>query len=494
MEALWLLFNWIVEASDGIIIWIIDILRKPLEDTDTKALSKGEVFILRTTFLGIIFFFIMGCIFSKLRTMAGGMMISLGIFGTFWGIAIALQPLDFSSQETMRDSVIKLLDGMKAAFYSSLFGLGGAIISKLVWLILKFIELIIYRFIKSGSRIDKLFPKPPSPNKDVEDKLEAIKQAIAGDNDSSLAEQVKQLRTENRDGFAKLDGLSETIREALVENLQNMMKDLIDSLTDIITKRLGGQIDQLIKSIETALIEQFGKTFIEFNQAVQALKKWQEDHRQQVEQLTTAFDKSAEGISRIKNDCEAIPEIMAKLQDVIRVIDDQINEHKQHLEAFADMKRQAEESFPVIKQNLDQIGQDLQQSAAGFHQMEVTVNNGINSIMANVQSHIQSVMDNVQTSMNNVQARMEQAHQDITNIINESSEDFKGNITKMIGNMRDSMEQAQRDTNTKIQGMITESLEKLNQDIDRVTNHWGENMTSIAREYADVVERLKRGK
>ena len=53
-------------------------------------------------------------------------MTSLGIFGTFCGIYLALYPLDFSPGK-MNDSIEELLDGMKVAFLTSLLGLLAAI-------------------------------------------------------------------------------------------------------------------------------------------------------------------------------------------------------------------------------------------------------------------------------------------------------------------------------------------------------------------------------
>jgi len=206
------------------------------------------------------------------------LMTSLGILGTFMGIFVALEPLEFTPGK-INESVSALLSGMKTAFVTSLLGLLSAIVFK-----------VSFSFKPSAKG------KTSPEHQDLVGHLDGIRQAISGEGDSSLVTQMQKLRDENRDGFDNLRGLSETIRGALVENLEN----LIGEIRDIIGRQLGESLQGLVRSIEKALIEQFGKTFVEFNEAVQALKKWQEDHREQVEQLTKAFDKTARGIEKIR--------------------------------------------------------------------------------------------------------------------------------------------------------------------------------------------------
>jgi hypothetical protein len=232
----------------------------------------GEDGILFGVSVLLCIFFYVGYSKPVFRTAAPALMTSLGIFGTFCGIFIALYEFDASPGE-MNKSIEAFLGGMRTAFVTSLLGLSCS---------------ITFRSFESR------FPTgtgPPDP-RDVEqrnmiEKLDAIRLAIAGDGDSSLVTQIQKLRDENRDGFRKLDGLAETIRDSLLTNLDS----LIDDLRNIIEKQLGESLLNLISRIEEALIDQFGSTFIQFNDATQALKKWQEDHREQVEQLTAKWLK-----------------------------------------------------------------------------------------------------------------------------------------------------------------------------------------------------------
>ncbi|MDD9807066.1 MAG: MotA/TolQ/ExbB proton channel family protein [Gammaproteobacteria bacterium] len=367
------------------------------------------------------------------------LMTSLGILGTFMGIFVALEPLEFTPGK-INESVSALLSGMKTAFVTSLLGLLFAIVFK-----------VSFSFKRSGK--EKTSPE----HQDLVGHLDGIRQAISGEGDSSLVTQMQKLRDENRDGFDNLKGLSETIRGALVENLEN----LIGEIRDIIGRQLGESLQGLIRSIEKALIEQFGKTFVEFNEAVQALKKWQEDHRGQVEQLTEAFDKTAQGIEKIREECAYIPQIMEKLHPVLESANKQVMDLTARLEAFAEMKQQAQESFPVIKENLDQIGENLRNSAAGFQGLEETI-----------------------------QSSFQQAEQQVRAIVEQHTDD----IQAMAGNMRETMEKSQREVADKVDGIIAAAIERYAEqtsaELDRIAKAWGGNLVSIAERCAETVNAI----
>lgn len=355
--------------------------------------------ILGVVIIGLIGLFVSGWRIKSLRPIVPGLMTSLGILGTFWGVLIAMGGFDFSLKE-MNDGIKKLLGGMTTAFLTSLLGLFSAIVTKIIFSVksitsppllpghsdiigrLEAIKDAISSDNNSSVVTQMQKMRDENMQKEVIDRLDAIKGVIADDNDSSMITQMQKLREENRVGFEKLDGLSEAIRETLVQNLQQLMEDI----REIIGKQLGERLEELINGIQEALIKQFGETFVQFNEAVQALKKWQEDHRVQVEELTAAFKETAEGIERIKSDCEQIPVTMESLREIIKSAVDQVEELKLHINAFADMKEKAEQSFPTIKGHLDEIGEDLKSSAEGFKQVETIVteamqkfNNEINS-------------------------------------------------------------------------------------------------------------------
>ena len=237
---------------------------------------------------------------------------------------------------------------------------------------------------------------------------------------------MQKLRDENRDGFRKLDRLTETIRDSLIKNLEN----LIDDIRNIIEKQLGESLLNLIGSIEDALIKQFGATFVEFNQATQALKKWQEKHRAQVEQLTTAFDLAARNITKIADDCQTIPPTMEQLRTIVHTAHRDVESLNRTIEAFAGMRQQAEESFPTIKKNLDEVGEHLSSSARGFETMDATLRNVFQSAEQETRRIAESHMENVERITADMSRTLENAQQEsaakVTAIVESGIGKFAG--------------------------------------------------------------------
>ena len=438
--------------------------------TDIFTFGSGNE-IIAIIFIAIVLLFILGLFIQSMRGVTPALILSTGIFGTFWGIYIALAPLDFSPQ-AINESIEELLNGMTVAFLTSLLGLGGSIAFRLVAVILPvskqaqvapedqeiISQLREIRKAIAGdddssivTQIQKLrdenrdgfksldeltgtikdvLEQMASKDQETISQLNEIRKAIAGDDDSSIVTQIQKLRDENRDGFKSLDELSSTIKDALVKSLEN----LIDEIRNVIVEDLQKSMNKLIDQIEKALIEQFGKTFVEFNQAVQALKKWQEDHRRQVEQLTDAFNQTARGIERIRSDCESIPAAMKELNEFLQQAKDQLEELDARLAAFADMKEKAEQSLPVIKKHLDAIGEELSDSANGLR--------GVKQALQDTQQNIQNASNEFTQHMENIKQHLETRSEDMQKEMNLIARNWGENMVAIAKRCREAIDDA----------------------------------------------------
>lgn len=418
----------------------------------------------------------------RFRATAPAVMTSVGILGTFLGIFLALVPLEFEADQ-MNESIQELLGGMQLAFITSLLGLGFSICFRLweKWFPgsgersqADDVESLLHgiREALAGEGESSLvthLQKLRDENRDGLRKLDDVRSAIAGEGDSSLVTQIQKLRDENRDGtkkldgirtaisgegesslytqiqklreanlegFCKLDGLSEIIRDSLVKNLER----LIDDIRNVIERQLGESLRQLIAQIEQALIEQFGKTFVEFNAATQAIKKWQDDHREQVEQLTAAFETTSQGITRIAEECRSIPVTMEALGATVEMARQGVAALNQHLADFAALGEQARAAFPTIKQHLDRIGDDLAGSARAFDGLEATLRRTLEAHGAQVEA--------------------------------------------IAGNLQRTLETAQQEVSEHVKTAV----ENLRQEMERLTNDWGSHMVAIAERMTEVID------
>lgn len=237
--------------------------------------------------------------------------------------------------------------------------------------------------------IDELHQQNISTNKLVN--------AINTDAETSLSEQLKLLRTD----FSGLQKpliqsieLQDAHWQSLLSDTNQVCKMLdehkntFDIFTDSCNKKLDLANESLSKSptehvieslkevtreFNTIIIEQFGDNFKQLNQAVGQLLTWQENYREQLEDMNeqyrisvTTLEKSEQAVSSISHSTEIIPQHMQSLHQVLQSNQAQIEELHRHLKAFEDIKENAVNALPEIENLIKKLVKDLDSSGSSF--------------------------------------------------------------------------------------------------------------------------------
>ena len=486
---------------DTILLWLVPINNQFL----SEVLSVSPDNITRGVIVICVLIFVIFPWFSKLRDIAPALMVSAGIIGTFWGTFIALSEFQTGAEfddgivnrKAMVESIPAVLGGMKSAFITSLIGLFSAFLSKVIFNVFpkKMPEPLpveqniqdLLKQIKNGiiGEGDKSLSSQLSTiQAEYRDGTKELKQAIAGDSESSIAMQLTKLRNENSEGFktldGRLDGLAEAIQVSLVKNMKALMTQIeeviVKQLSEQLTKTnelLRKQLSEMLNKIEEALIKQFGETFKQFNEATQAIKKWQEKHKAHVEQLTSAFRETAQGIKMIRTDCESIPTTMQQLAQLMGELD-------ARLQAFAEMKTQAEESFPTIKENLDAIGNDLRKSAAGFEGLENTITQAYQGAQKLAQRHIEATQEHIDN--------MRQVSQQMITDSKKVSTQHADQMKTIISDVQKTSQQCVTNTQESLTKMAEQHAQKVNDLMEKIAERWGQNVVGIAEEAAKIIK------
>ncbi len=268
---------------------------------------------------------------------------TLGVLGTFVGIALGLLDFDVSNIDA---SVPPLLEGLKVAFMTSIIGLGSA-------LLLRAVQIATPRPETEGTEVtpEVIHTALTAVKEGIDtaaaqqqESLENLRKSISSDGDSSLLTQVQKLRTDFKDGQSELIKEFRQFAETLAENNS---KALIQAL------------EQVIRDFNTQLNEQFGENFRQLNEAVGALLSWQENYRAHVEALESrlegavqAVEASEQALKKIVSHTEQIPETLHNLRDILRGLDE-------HLITVAGLRDKTLEAFPVIEANLTKLTTEL---------------------------------------------------------------------------------------------------------------------------------------
>jgi hypothetical protein len=203
---------------------------------------------------------------------------TLGIFGTFLGVALGLSHFDTGNVQA---SVPSLLAGLKTAFWASVFGVGAAVQ-------LKMREFLIGAFAKkkktSGQTLSPLAV------------LVDIREALAGYGDASLPQQIRMLRQDMGD---RLVGEIAGNRKETAERLSAIRQGQVDTLAQMelagrvqqkaLHNLAGGATENLVAALQKVVTDfnlkvasQFGENYRELGDAVRQLLAWQEDYRETI--------------------------------------------------------------------------------------------------------------------------------------------------------------------------------------------------------------------
>jgi multisubunit Na+/H+ antiporter MnhG subunit len=219
---------------------------------------------------------------------------TVGILGCFLGIAIAL--LNFNSSD-LTNSIPLLLEGIKTAFWASVFGIGGA-------LLIKFKHL----------RRKEPIPQSQGATKsasidDLVNSIYALQKGLIGKEEGTLLSQLKLLRQDSNDQLHKLCTAFSEFSSHMVENNQ---KAIVEALK------------QVIIDFNKNLTEQFGENFKQLNLAVEKLVTWQQQYKDELEkikeiQVQTAADmrSASESFTTIVQKSENFSNIAEKLRDIL---------------------------------------------------------------------------------------------------------------------------------------------------------------------------------
>ncbi len=254
---------------------------------------------------------------------------TLGIFGCFIGIAYAL--LQFDSNN-MNDSITMLLAGIKTSFLSSIFGIGGA-------LTIRFRDWVRNLFSFRSNNI----PKAASID-DLVNSIINLQKGLVGNEEGTLLSQFKLLRQDSHDQFQKLIHSFDNFYTHMVENNQ---KAIVEALQEV------------IKDFNDNLTEQFGENFKHLNSAVEHLVEWQKQYKEELDlikqtQYQTSLDMKAacEAFSNLVNEAKEFSKIAQELKTILEALSQQKDTLFSQEKALSELLTQMKDVTPLFQEKI----------------------------------------------------------------------------------------------------------------------------------------------
>ncbi|WP_245232229.1 hypothetical protein [Thiorhodococcus minor] len=272
---------------------------------------------------------------------------TLGILGTFLGIAIGL--LDFDSTR-IEYSIPLLLDGLKLAFTTSIVGI----------LLSAALRLVLV------TRRDDKQPEAAPGERAADASADAnLLTLIAQQGQVAEAQLTATLQLSDR-----LGQLDERLIDTLDRHHQSHlaeMRGFAEQLSEMGSRQLIAALESVIHDFNSNLGEQFGENFRRLDGAVEKLLQWQDDYRRHMEGLGEQLDQAIAGVSSAQTSLQALTQqarqISTHVEDqeaAMQALKRETMELEAVLGSIAELRDRAKEAFPAIDQRLSAMLESIE--------------------------------------------------------------------------------------------------------------------------------------
>ncbi|WP_200281238.1 hypothetical protein [Rhabdochromatium marinum] len=257
---------------------------------------------------------------------------TVGILGTFLGIAIGLLQFDVSQVE---NSIPTLLEGLKLAFLTSIVGIALSAVLRLV--------LVLGAKAGSASRTG----------------VQDTEHATGSQGQLELAAAQLAATKALNEGLNRFDQRLNSTLETHHQHLVTALDNFAAQLSELGTRQLVTALEEVIRDFNDKLGAQFGENFRRLDSAVGKLLQWQDQYRQHMTSLGDQLDRATAGVNKsevaLKSFTEQALQIsqhVADQQSTLASLRRETMELEALLGAIAELRDKAKEAFPAMDSRL----------------------------------------------------------------------------------------------------------------------------------------------
>jgi methyl-accepting chemotaxis protein len=289
--------------------------------------------------IGVLLLYFHGPVYSAhTANYTPSILTSIGIFGTFLGVALGLNEFDTGS---IQSSVPALLEGLKTAFWTSIAGLLGALTIKFRYAVAS-MRVRAHRESKQTATMD-----------DLAWHLERISNHLA----TEEAEPVSELLRQQHDARMVQD-----------KRLENTIRNYQADMTEANQQALQQAIGHVMREFNTRIEEQYGENFKQLNQAVGQMIVWQNEHRESIEALVESNRQSAESaklgaesFERLIQQTRSFTSVAEDMEALLSTLQTQSENLREYLSTFSNLVVDAQQGLPQLETRILQLTEGMQQ-------------------------------------------------------------------------------------------------------------------------------------
>ena len=365
---------------------------------------------------------------------APALLTSIGIFGTFVGIAQGLQEFDTNQ---IQDSVPSLLEGLKTAFWTSIAGLLAA-------LSIKFRYVIFTQPRQNTGRTNTVTLA------DVHSEL------------ANLGDIYKSQFGQNNDQIAHL----ETNMVQAISGMHQSMQTYQASMAEANANALVEAIEVVMREFNVRINEQYGDNFKKLNEAVGQMLSWQKAYQ---DQLSTLIEQQQTTASTMTEATQAYQLVVEKTQVFGRTA----------------------EALGVMLDSLEAQSKQLDKYLKGLDSAIGEAVHGLPVIEQRISALTESLISNIEKSQADYQSLVQNAVQQMNNQLSTAQNSFSDRLQEQQDGLHASVQKMIERTDRQVL-KLDQSMEE---ELTRALETFGCQLTALSekfvRDYSPLTEKLR---
>jgi ElaB/YqjD/DUF883 family membrane-anchored ribosome-binding protein len=393
-----------------------------------------EIFFIVAILLVALYFHIK---FDRFSVVHGPeVLTTMGIFGCFTGITIGLFGFD---PNNIQDSVPSLLGGIRTAFGASLAGIFAA-------LTIRFAQ----RFRKQKDEIESA-PVRNATLDDVVSSLNFLNKGLLAGTESFANKSI-----------IKSDELISEFKNFSSHMIENNQKVFIEALREV------------IKDFNEKITEQFGENFKALNAAVEKLVLWQQQYKDELDQLKETQSQVAKDLS---NSADNLVKIVSSSTSFV----DSANALKEQVDLLSNNR----EVLIAQQNSLESVLNNMSQITPTF-EVKTT------EMLKQIEDGMKIVPDSIVRILQDNSSLIKDEQKKIFESIDKSLSELQNNLSDGLRKNVDIVKESVLTLDKSLQKELNDSLESLGRQLASLSNRFVEDYGPLTDRLREVVQMSKR--
>lgn len=404
-----------------------------------------------------------------------GIMTGLGILGTFIGLSLGLQSFQTGSSEQIINSIAPLMDGIKVAFHTSVYGMC--------------FSLTINGFYKLGLE---------DAYKSVDEFIEVYYQKVAPNSSNEIAGSLMEMQNKQLQGIYAMseviaDKMASKINELLTPQFEKM-NDVVERVAEITSKNQVEGVAKIVEQFTASMDNSLGESFAKLDENIKATCKWQENSMaemtkvlEEIKEMSFSLyqinELSAKTIQQFEEHISKVTHLQNLINQNVEKqisVNDEINTtHLDQIKMLRDIESSMQSSIKTNLENIQGIFTELQTlqnelitdmkdsnsqvielSTQKLDEFTKQVNNVTEKINSTTKATIE-VLEEKSKAINELSI---QQLQNVTQHVTEVTENINKNVSETVNTLEQKVNEINNSSITKLTE-FTENVEKINEDI-----------------------------